>query len=130
MAIEEALTSLLSGVASGRRYWRRAPEGTSVADGPYLRLTWISGPRDYTMAGPSGYVVRRLQIDVFGATYTAARDTAAAVRSALSGHRGTTSGTRIMGIFVDDESDDDEADAGGVNVTFRRRIDLIVHHDE
>lgn len=130
MALESALTSLLSGVASGRRWWGRAPEGTSPADGAYLVLNRISGIRDYTMAGGSGYVESRVQIDAYAEEWPDARAASAAVITALSAHRGTTAGTRIMGIFVDSERDLDASDAGGVSHLFRRSIDLIVHHDE
>lgn len=135
MAIEEALTSLLSGVAGGRRYWGWR-EGLSAADGAYLSLYRISAPRDYAMSGPTGYVMSRFQIDVFADQFSEARDATAAAIAALSGHRGTTAGTRIMGIFVDDERDFSSertggvSDAGGVTPLYRRSIDIIVHHDE
>lgn len=129
MAIEEALISLLAGVAGDRNHWGRA-EGISPADGAYTRLSWISSVTDYHLAGPSGYIRRRLQIDAFGATYSAARAASDAVRGVLSGHRGTTGGTRIMGIMVDGERDLNEADAGEVNHLFRRSADYIIHYSE
>ena len=134
MAVEEALTTLLAGVASGRRYWGRA-ENISVSDGPFLVLNRVSAPRDYTLAGPSGYVASRFQIDAYGETYIATKTAARAVVAALSGHSGTTSGTRIMGIFVDSERDAEgegtiTGQTAAATYPFRTTIDLFVHHDE
>lgn len=135
MAIEEALIAQLSSVAGGRVHWGWA-EGLSPAEGPYVRLTWISGPRDYTMAGPTRYARRRLQLDVFGLTFSAVRSAADATRAALSGFRGNIGSVRIDGIFIDNESTGQESDAGNrsgaevVNYLHRHRMDLMVHYIE
>lgn len=128
MAIEESLKSLLSGVAGGRTYWGRG-EGINQTAGPYLVLTHVGGPRDYNMAGDSGYIPSRVQVDVFGETFGEVRDAASSAITALSGYRGTVSGTVIQGIFIDSVRDLDATDAGEVSHLFRRSIDCIVHHD-
>ena len=129
MPVEEALTALLAGVAGGRRYWGRA-EHVSPSAGPYLRLVKVSAPRDYALSGATGYVEARFQIDVFAESYGAAKTTAEAVLSTLSGYSGETAGVYILGIFIDAERDLDATDAGEVSHLFRRSIDIIVHHHE
>lgn len=129
MAIEEALTTLLAGVAGGRRNWGHA-ENISASAGPYLVLNRVSGVRDYTMGGASGYIFSRFQIDAYAETYGAARDTAIAAKSALSGYRGTQDGTVIQGIFVEGPNVAPVTDAGEVSHLSRQRLDAIVHHDE
>lgn len=128
MAVEEALTALLAGVAGGRRYWGRAPQGDLPAS--FLILNRITGRRDYVMTGADGYVESRFQIDAYAASYTTAKTEARAAVAALSGYRGTTAGTRIMGIFIDGERDLPAADPGEVTHLHRVSIDAIIHHDE
>jgi hypothetical protein len=121
--MEEAITSLLAGVASGRRYWGRAPQ---TAPRPFVVLTRVGGQRDYVMQGPSGYVASRVQVDCYADTYDAAKTTGRAAVAVLSGHR---SGD-ILGIFVESERDLPASDAGEVNHLFRVSIDVMVHHRE
>src|SRR5690625_4518914 len=96
MAIEEALIARLAGVAGGRVHWGWA-ESVSPTAGPYVRLSWISGPRDYTMSGPTRHTRRRLQLDAYGLTCSACRAVADAARPGLSGFRGAVRGVRIEG---------------------------------
>lgn len=130
MAVEEALSSLLSGVASGRRYWGRA-ENLSAAQGAYLVLNRISAPRNYTLDGPESYIAARFQIDAYAAEYSQARAAADAATATLSGYRGMVLGVRILGIFVDSERDmqanDNQLEAQHL---FRRSIDLTIHYHE
>lgn len=121
--MEEALTALLAPVAGGRRYWVRAPQSAAR---PFLVLTGIGSPRNYVMQGQSDYIASRVQVDVYGDTYTAAKADARAAIGILSGYR---SGS-ILGIFVDSERDLPTADAGEVKHLFRVSIDIIIHHLE
>lgn len=121
--MEEALTTLLASVAGGRRYWVRAPQGATL---PYVVLNIVSGLRDYHTRGPSGYTQSRVQADCYGATYSAAKATARALRAAMSGVRGGD----IQGVFIESERDLPAEDAGPVNHPFRTSIDLIIHHKE
>ena len=126
--MEEALTSLLSGVAGGRRYWGRVPQ--SVTARPYLLMNRVGGDRDYAMDGPSGYVSSRVQIDVYAETYAAAKTTTRAVATVLSGFSGTVVGVEIKAIFIDTERDLPADDAGKVTKLFRISTDIRIHHDE
>lgn len=103
--------------------WGRSPQGTPP---PYIVLQRIDGLRDYHMAGASGYVASRVQIDVYSEKYTTTKKAARAVIVALSGYRGGI----FQGIFLDGERDLPAADAGEVTNLFRASLDFMVHHKE
>ena len=126
--MEEAMTSILSTVAGGRRYWVRAPQSSDTR--PYVVLNRVSGNRDYHLKGASRYVQSRVQCDVYDTTYGGAKTTARAVRDAVSGFAGTIGGVQIQRIEVDSERDLPADDAGDITDLFRVSIDLMVHHDE
>lgn len=128
--MEEAITALLAGVASGRRYWGRAPQTINADAGPYIVMNRIDGVRNYVMSGASGYVASRVQIDVYGKTYTATKAAARTVMDTLSGHSSVSTAATIQGIFIDSERDLPAADAGDVRNLFRTSVDIIVHHLE
>lgn len=114
------LTAMLAGVASGKRFWTRAPQGTVP---PYVVLSVISGLTDYHMQGPSGYVVNRVQADCYGTTYTEADATSRAVEQTLTGRREGI----IQGIFFEGERDLPDEDSGSVSNLFRVSRDFMVH---
>lgn len=128
--MEAALTSLLladaglTALVGDRVHWLRLPQDVDVK--PYVNLQRVSGPRDYTMRGPSGYAVGRVQIDAWGLTYGSAKGAANAVITALSGYRSNS----IQGVFVESERDDTGDDAGGVNRLFRTSVDVMIHYSE
>ncbi|HEU4986865.1 MAG TPA: DUF3168 domain-containing protein [Rhizobiaceae bacterium] len=128
--MEEAIIDLLLGTAAvtalvgTRVYWGRAPQ--TEPEKPYAILQRIDGLRDYRMAGSSGYVASRVQIDVYGLTYTSTKKAARALIATLSGY----SGPAIQGAFVESERDLPAADAGEVTNLFRTSVDLIIHHSE
>ncbi len=126
--MEEALTSILSGVAGGRRYWVRAPQSLSTR--PYIVMHRVSGNRDYHLKGPSRYLTSRVQLDIYDTTYRGAKAVARAVRDAVSGYAGTIGGVQIQRISVESERDLPADDAGEITQLFRTSIDLMVHHDE
>ena len=128
--MEEALTSLLASVAGGHRYWVRAPQTVNGAPVPYPRviLNRVGGTPDYVMAGPSGYVASRVQVDVYAETFGALIATERAIVTLVSGYKGVTGTTRIQGIFIDAIRNLPAEDAGSVNHLFRTTIDLMVHH--
>src|SRR5690625_7890487 len=61
MSIEEALIARLAGVAGVRVLWGWA-ESVSPTAGPYVRLSWISGTRYYTMYGLTRHKKRQSQL--------------------------------------------------------------------
>ncbi|KKX28228.1 DUF3168 domain-containing protein [Rhizobium sp. LC145] len=121
--MEEALTALLATVAGGQRYWVRAPQKVLR---PYVLLNRVTGFRDYTNSGASGYVESRVQIDVYADTYTQTKKIARDIIRIMSGYR---SGA-IRGIFLDQERDLPASDAGEVTSLFRTSLDFIIHHTE
>ena len=126
--MEEALTSLLSTVAGGRRYWVRVPQSNTAR--PYVVLTRVSGNRDYHLKGASRYVQSRVQANAYGETYASAKATIRAIIDAVSGFAGTIGGVQIQRIEVDSERDLTADDVGAVTNLYLISIDLMIHHDE
>lgn len=119
--MEEELTNLLA-TAAPRRYWSRAPQ--TPPQRPYVVLSRISGVRGYHNQGDDGLAASRVQIDVYGDTYSAVNATANGIVTTLSGYRGGT----IQGVFVDTERDLTGIEGGDPNELFRISVDVIVHH--
>jgi hypothetical protein len=117
--VEEAIVSLLSGVAGGRSYGYRLPRNVTL---PALTYMKVSGPRDQTQEGPSGLVAARVQVSSWGATYGAAKTLSNAVRLALDGYRGTTLDVRIDGIQLLNESDQNEPEPDTYQVIMDFRV--------
>lgn len=129
--MEEALIALLIGNAGvqskvGSRMWPgMAPQKTGR---PFGVLQVISSVPDYAMAGASGYVPSRVQIDLYAETYSAAKAAARAVKAVLSGY----SGGGFQGIFVDSERDLPDDNTGAVQVERLHRVslDFSIHHSQ
>lgn len=128
--MEQALTTYLlasSGLTTlvgTRVHWASRPQGSTL---PAVILTRISGVRDYTLAGASGYVESRVQIDCWARTYGAAKTTAQAVRNAL--HALLPAGSPpILGLSIDGERDSFEGDPP--EALSRTSLDVIIHHHE
>lgn len=103
--------------------WGRSSQGAPL---PRIVLQRIDGLRDYHMQGASGYVVSRVQIDIYSERYLTTKVIVDAVRSLLSGYRGGI----FQGIFLDGERDLPAADAGDVKHLFRTSLDFMIHHKE
>lgn len=118
----EAELSALLATAAPRRFWGRAPQ--AAPQRPYVVLSRVSGVRGYHNQGDDGLVASRVQIDVYGDTYSAVNATANGIVTTLSGYRGGT----IQAVFIDSERDLTGIEGGDPNELFRVSIDLIVHH--
>lgn len=131
--MEEALIALMlanagvSTVLSTRIYWGRKPQADPAK--PYAVLQKISGVPDVHMRGTSGLIESRVQVDVYGDTYTSALAAHGAIVSLLCGYSGTVSQTNFQGIFLDADRDLPAADAGEVSILFRKSLDFIIWHD-
>lgn len=129
--MEEALRSLIaanpgvSAKVASRIYWGLAPQKVT---GDYIRMSVISGPRDYHMQGDSGLVAKRVQCDCWASTALAAKQIARALVAAVTGYSGAQSSVTFQSIFIDSERDDYESKTGDVATRFRTIIDLIVWH--
>lgn len=89
----------------------------------------ISDVPDYLLAGTSSIEVKRVQVDTWSggtnnATYAAAKQVQAAIRTVLESFRGQLAdGTRVAGIFVANAVDLFEQDARA----YRTTTDYMVH---
>jgi len=131
--IEDALVALLradatvSGLVGSRIYPIVAPAEATL---PALVYQRISGPRVMTHDGPSGLAHPRFQFRAVARHYSEAKGLVNALRSALDGYHGTTSGVTIDEIAIDNEidafypSDDEAADS------YEILVDFIVWHHE
>lgn len=95
---DTAIAALLGG--GDRLYWNLIEQGKP---NPAAVIYLISGVPDYHMAGPSGLVESRVQIDSRGETAAEALAVARAIEVRLSGYRGVRGGTKFMGIFKQSE---------------------------
>ncbi|CCE96154.1 hypothetical protein SFHH103_01657 [Sinorhizobium fredii HH103] len=129
--METALTALLAGdarvklLAGNKVHWVRAPQRTAT---PYAVLQVISSRDDYHMQGPSGLTDARVQIDAYAESYLAAKRLSDAILGVLSGYRGTVSGIRLQGGFVENRRDFPASASGDVTPLFRRSADIIIWH--
>jgi len=113
--------------AVGKRiWWVERPQGSQL---PAIVLLRIDGGRDYRMAGASGLVNSRVQVDCWGNSYGDGKRGARAVVQALKGLTGTYGGIEIQAVFVDAERDFSE-DAGASRRLFRTSLDFIMWHTE
>ncbi len=122
--IEEQITLALASVASGRRYWVRAPQD---APRPHVVLHRVDGVPNYHFCG-RGTVASRVQANCFADTYTAAKQLSRAVVAALDQYSDPANG--IQAILLDSDGRDlPTEDAGAVNYLFAVAIDFSVHHN-
>lgn len=93
--IETSIYSSIKTLASGRVYPMILPENVSMPAIVYQR---ISSDPIKSLDGESGIDYVRIQISTWGASYKSAKETSAAVRSALN--------ASSMKITIDNETDD------------------------
>lgn len=99
-------------------FWAMRPQGSPL---PAVVLHVVSGVPGYLMAGgDDGLPDVVVQVDCWGATYSAAKALADAVEAAVGGYRDTT----LLGIFVLSRTDDSEPADGGQPAIFRTRLDV------
>lgn len=95
---------------------------------PAATLNTISRLDDVHMGGPSGYIATRVQVDVYGSTYTSARACADALIARLHGHAGTQGSTVFQLIRLDGENDGFEAGDTETDRPTRISLDFLVHY--
>jgi len=128
--MEEALLQYLRAYApltaliAARTYWIVLPQGYG---NPYLLLTRISGLRDTTFEGASGFSQSRVQCDAYAQAYLTAKEIARTVEERLSGKTFTYQGINFAGCFLDSERDTFENEATPVKL-FRTSIDFLIWH--
>lgn len=122
--MEALLTSLLATVAGGRRHWVRKPQ--SEAGRPYIIMQRVTRLPGYTMQGATGHIFSRLQVDIYGETFSSTKAVSDQVKSVLSGYAAGI----IQGIFVAGERDLTASDPGDELILFRISLDFTIHHQE
>ena len=116
MAIEEALRALLladsdlTALVEERVYPQQTPELGKLPAISYFR---VSTPREYTYDAPASETLAhpRFQFDCKANDYPTARETAAALYSALSGYAGTIDDVTIQACFERDSRDEYDQDS-------------------
>jgi hypothetical protein len=112
----------ISALVGTKINWGIAEQGDSP---PYIVLNIVSDPPDYTFEGQDDLKTTRVQIDSRALTYLAMWSLKEAVRTKLSGFKGTQGSTQFQGIFIDADTDEYEFDETP-NKLFRRRIDVMI----
>ena len=121
--IEEALTTALASVASGRRYWVRAPQD---AQRPYVVLHRVSGVPSYTFCDRS-ITASRVQANCIADSYGAAKQLSRDLIAALDKY--SAPGNGLQAVFIDSDGRDLPAESsGGVDYLYGVAVDLIAHH--
>lgn len=105
--VEEAIQSLVDGLAAGGSHAYRLPRAVTLPAITYMK---VSGPRDQTQEGPSGLVMARIQVSSWGQTYASAKTLSDAVRQTLDGFRGIPEGVRIDVVQLINETDQGESE--------------------
>ena len=103
--MEEDFTALLNAGVGGEIHWRRQP--VLQKSYPYINLSFIAAPTEYTLDGERGMQQASLQIDAWAETYSEAVTLARSVQSAISAFSGVEGGTYFQGIFKEGEFDRD-----------------------
>ena len=128
MSIETGIVAHLqadgtvSGLVGTRIYPLQIPQEASL---PAIAYQRISGRATYTQGGDSGPEWARIQLTCHGATYSAVKALAAAVRAALSGATGAMDDVTVQGTFVENDRD-------GWGGTFELpvvRMDVVVWYE-
>lgn len=112
----------LAALVGNRIQWDTLPQG---AQQPSIVMYAISGVTDYTMQGPSGYVMTRVQFDSRGTTAAQARAVASALSNRLSGFSGVFAGYRFQGCF--EQGQRTRFDKDGPDKWFTDSRDFTIH---
>ncbi len=126
--MDEATISAIIGSSPSRLYPLIAPQDAAL---PYMVFQQISGVRDYTMDGPTGYVDARYQITCWAATYDAAKRLFEAVRIFFDGFHATVLNRKIQYVSFENEMDT-FAKKPGLDVldAYGKQIDIKITFDE
>lgn len=134
VSAHEAIYAKLSGdsavraLVGDRIYPARTPQDTTL---PKIVFTTITEGRAPTMAGSSGAVNPRIQIDCWADSNAGADALADAVRLALDGYRGTVASVQIRSCFLDSKRDAIvEPRDGTEQRIFGRSMDFSIWHFE
>ena len=111
--IEEAIRdkllndSAVLALVSTRIYASELPQKPTY---PAIIYEHVDSERDFTMEGPSGFVTTTMELRVYASSYSGVKDLATKIRQVLNGASETVLGIKILGIFLQNESDDFDED--------------------
>ena len=120
--MEEAFRALLAGSAGLTNIVGQRIQWAVRETAPSVALHLIDAPPDWTLSGPSGLVMARVQADCWGLTFLASKAVGDAFKAALPAPRQVVSGVRFQGAVVLDLERERLGDAP--NILFRTRIDV------
>lgn len=125
---ESSITDIIGTGADSRLYPAIIPQDGTV---PAITYQQISGNRDHTMDGPSGYTDSRYQLICWASHYNEAKKLFEAVRIFFDGFHATVLNRRIQYVQFENEIDR-FAKSPGVDVIdrFGKQIDLKITFDE
>lgn len=112
----------LAALVANRIHWDVMLQGQPL---PNIVMFVISGITDYTMQGPSGYAMTRVQFDCRGSTAAEARSVAQALQTRLSGFSGPFEDFAFQGCF--EQSQRTRADKDDGSVWFTDSRDFTIH---
>lgn len=95
--------TVASSLVGTRVYPILAPQSAAM---PFITYRRAGIQRQQTLAGPSGVPKVTVEVDVYAATYEAARDVADRVRRCLDGYGGTVDNTVVKQTSLENEQDD------------------------
>lgn len=98
-----ATNTVASSVVSSRIYPLLAPTSAAM---PFVTYRRAGIRRQQTLTGPMGVPQVTVEIDVYAATYEAARDAADRCRRVLDGYGGTFDNTEVKHVSLENEQDD------------------------
>lgn len=108
---------------------RIRPTSRDQTDGlPAATVNVISRGDDLTNDGASGYVVSRVQLDVYAMSYGEAEAAASAVRRRLNGFRGVQGATVFQGVMLDGERTGFDMGDAARDRLARVSLDFMVHY--
>lgn len=131
--VEPAIFELLKSLNSNRVYPLNAPQNATA---PFIVYNRVDSERWRAVNGPSGIAQATIQVDVYAATYQAAKELALSVENTLDGHRGLVYyGTdspqefvRIAGISL--QNDVDLLDQTEKPLLFRNSANYLVTYEQ
>ncbi len=117
-----AADAAVAAVLGGKLFWNVVPQGTAL---PYARMQTVTDLRPQHLTGYDSGRETRVQIDVFAATYAAARSIAEAIIAEMAAPA-TVLGIRFGRTRAEGPRDLGEDTTGGF--VHRLSLDLLIEH--
>jgi len=113
----------LAGLVADRINWNHQPQDIGS---PAIALYVIASTPNYTFRGQSGLTSTVVQLDTRALTYPSAISVRDALKTRISGFRGTIGATCFAGIFVRQERQN--SDRPGTELFHRISLDAEIWH--